>query len=103
MNNKELNIDTFGAIMDDFIKDADIQLVIGMPKGTTKPTLFDNTFNAPVIQLCILMNAIGPTIKKIWETTDKDGEPMFRPDTMEEFIDEVLKLIKADIMESAEK
>lgn len=103
MNNKELNIDTFGGIMDDFIKGSNIQLVIEMPKGTIEPTLSDNMFNAPVIQLYILMNAIGPTIKKIWETTDSDGNPMFRPDTMGEFIDVVLKMIKADIMESAGK
>ena len=103
MNNKEIDIDTFGEFMDNLIKESNIQMMIDMPSGTTEPTITDNTFNAPVVQLYILLNAIGPTIKRIWETTDKDGTRMFRPDTMEVFVDGVLKMVKDDILKKAGK
>ena len=103
MNKKELNIDTFGEIMDDLIEEGNVQMMIEMPAGTTEPTMTDNAFNVPVIQLYILINAIGPTIKRIWETTDKDGTRMLRLNAMEDFVDGVLKMVKNDIMERAEK
>lgn len=99
MKNEPFNIDTFGKIMDDFLKKNDIQLLVELPEGTLEPKLTDNTMMGPAIQLYILMAAIGPVIRDIWNMTEKDGSPMMKPGSKEKFVDDVLKLVKKDILE----
>lgn len=99
MKNEQFNIDTFGKIMDDFLKKNDIQLLVELPEGTIEPELTDNVKMGPVIQLYILVASIGPVIRNIWNMTEGDGSPMMKPGSEEEFVDGILKLVKEDILE----
>lgn len=99
MKNELFDIDTLGKIMDDFLKKNDIQLLVELPEGTLEPKLTDNTMMGPAIQLYILTAAIGPVIRDIWNMTKKDGSPMMKPGSKEKFVDDVLKLVKKDILE----
>lgn len=93
MENKKLDLDSFGEIMDKFILDNDISLLINMPAGTIEPEIQDNTGMGPVMQFYIVLNAL-PRI--VTETMDL----MKIPDSeREHLVDEILKLVNDDILE----
>ena len=96
MENKKLDLDSFGEIMDKFILDNDISLLINMTAGTIEPEIQDNIGMGPVMQFYILLNAL-PRI--VTETMDL----MWIPDSEREHLyDELLKLVKDDILEVSE-
>ena len=59
----ELNIDTFGEIMDDFIEKNHIQMLIDIPEGTNEPQIKDNAQLGGVVQFYILLTAMKPIYK----------------------------------------
>ena len=74
---KELTLDTFGEIMDKFIKDSKIQLLIEMPEGTNDATVTDNAGLGPVVQFYIILNAVQAIyadMLKLMRTDDEDGK-----------------------------
>ena len=87
----ELNIDTFGKIVDDFLEGEDIYLMVHMPKGTIRTEIKSNC--GPVIDMYVLVNALRYTIDKLFES-DMLDESM-----KEEFLDGTLELVKRDILE----
>ena len=86
----ELNLDTFGEIMDKFIKDAHIQLLIDMPEGTTDAELKDNTGMGAVMQFYIILNAV----EKVYKTMVEDMQLDDSDDTL---IDSLLMLLKESV------
>lgn len=93
MENKKLDMDSFGEIMDKFILDNDISLLINMPAGTIEPEIRDNTGAGPVMQLYILLNVLS---RIVTETMDLMG---IEKDAREDLVDGILDLVKRDIME----
>lgn len=93
MENKKLDLDSFGEIMDKFILDNDIGLLINMPAGTIEPEIQDNTDMGPVMQFYILLNALVYIVKNV---TDLMG---IENDAREDVVDGILHLVKNDIME----
>ena len=93
MENKKLDLDSFGEIMDKFILDNDISLLINMPAGTIEPEIQDNTGMGPVMQFYILLNALVAVVKNV---TDLMG---IEKDAREDLVDGLLCLVKKDIME----
>ena len=93
MENKKLDLDSFGEIMDKFILDNDISLLINMPAGTIEPEIQDNTDMGPVMRLYILLNALVAVVKNV---TDLMG---IEKDAREDLVDGILDLVKKDIME----
>lgn len=93
MENKKLDLDSFGEIMDKFILDNDISLLINMPAGTIEPEIQDNTGAGPVMQLYILLNALVAVVKNV---TDLMG---IEKDDREDLVDGIIDLVKKDIME----
>ena len=96
MENKKLDLDSFGEIMDKFILENEVWMSIIMPEGTIEPEIQDNTGAGPVMQLYILLNAL-PRI--VTETMDLMGIP---DSEREHLYDELLKLVKDDILEVSE-
>ena len=92
---EELNIDTFGKIMDEFIKENHVQLLIDLPEGTNEPQIRNNTRLGGVVNFYILMAALKPIYKDIHDT-------LLDHSKHEQFIDAILKLVKAELMEVAE-
>ena len=93
MENKKLDLDSFGEIMDKFILDNDISLLINMPVGTVEPEIQDNTGMGHVMQFYILLNALVAVVKNV---TDLMG---IEKDAREDLVDGILDLVKRDIME----
>ena len=86
----ELNLDTFGEIMDKFINDAHIQLLIDMPEGTTEARLKDNTGMGSVMQFYIILNAVEAIYKDMLNQMDiKDSD--------DALLDSLLDLLKQSI------
>lgn len=86
----ELNLDTFGEIMDKFINDAHVQLLIDMPEGTTDAVLKDNTGMGAVMQFYIILNAVETIYKDMLKQMDLN-------DSDDTLIDSLLNLLKESI------
>lgn len=93
MENKKLDLDSFGEIMDKFILENEVGMSIIMPEGTIEPEIQDNTGMGPVMQLYILLNALVAVVKNV---TDLIG---IEKDAREDLVDGILDLVKKDIME----
>lgn len=91
-----LTIDEFGGIMDKFIQDSHIQLLIDMPEGTTDATLKDNTGMGAVLQFYIILNAV----EKIYKTM---VEEMGLDDSDDSLVDAMMSLLKDSIKGKEEK
>lgn len=85
-----LTIDEFGGIMDKFIQDSHIQLLIDMPEGTTEARLKDNTGMGSVMQFYIILNAVEAVYKDMLKQMDLD-------DSDDTLIDSLLNLLKESI------
>ena len=90
MENKKLDLDSIGEIMDKFILDNDISLLINMPAGTIEPEIQDNTDMGPVMRLYILLNALVALVKNVIR---------IEKDAREDLVDGIIDLVKKDIME----
>lgn len=60
---KVLDLDTFGEIMNKFIKDNEIKMLITLPEGSFDSVVDDNVGAGSVMQFYIVLNAL-PTICK---------------------------------------
>ena len=69
---EELTLETFGEIIDGFLEENPIQMIITMPEGTRDAEVTDNTGMGPVIQFYIMLHAIGPIYKEMCEMTGID-------------------------------
>lgn len=92
----EMNLDTFGEIMDKFIEQNHIQMLIDIPEGTNEPTVKDNTGCGPVMQFYILLGAIKPIATGMFTLmgTNKAGKG--------EVLDTLFDLLRAEIMEDGQ-
>ena len=93
MENKKLDLDSFGEIMDKFILENEVGMSIIMPEGTIEPEIQDNTGMGPVMQFYILLNALS---RIVTEAMDLMG---IEKDAREDLVDGILDLVKRDIME----
>lgn len=93
MENKKLDLDSFGEIMDKFILENEVGMSIIMPEGTIEPEIQDNTGMGPVMQFYIVLNALS---RIVTETMDLMG---IEKDAREYLVDGILDLVKRDIME----
>ena len=93
MENKKLDLDSVGEIMDKFILENEVGMSIIMPEGTIEPEIHDNTGMGPVMQFYIVLNALS---RIVTETMDLMG---IDKDAREDLVDGILDLVKRDIME----
>lgn len=89
-------------IIDNYIKENEIELLVTMPKGTIVPEVKDNTGLGAVMQLYILMAAIEPTLTRMWNMKRKDGKRVFNAGDKGRLVDSVLQLVREDIMKGEE-
>ena len=89
----ELNIETFGEIMDDFLKKNEINLLVTLPEGTLDACLEDNTGCGPVIRFYILLWALKAGMKELVQAMPIDETKV---DTI---YDELFTILKNELME----
>ena len=92
MEKGKLDIDTFGKIMDVFIRDNEIQMLITIPEGTMNAVVEDNTRIGTVIEFYILLHALESICNSLHEELDIDEEKW--PDVL----DNILELVKKDLV-----
>ena len=87
-----LTIEKFGKIVDDFLNDNHIQMIIEMKEGTRKAIIEDNTDMGSVIQFYILMHGMAQCMDRMMDDMEieKEGKP--------EMIDGILEILKNELL-----
>lgn len=88
---KTLDMDTFEGIINDFLEENHVQMLIDMPEGTQEVTIHDNTNLGPVVHFFILLQALPAVFREFDEILDGAKE--------ESFIDATLEMVKKAILE----
>lgn len=91
----ELNLDSFGEIIDRFLMDNEVQMLLTLPKGTLDVQVQDNTGLGSTVQFYILLNAI----EQICDAMLKDMGIERKSAEREKVVDTLLGMIKDEIME----
>ena len=91
----ELNLDSFGEIIDRFLMDNEVQMLLTLPKGTLDVQVQDNTGLGSTVQFYIMLNAIKP----ICDAMVKDMGIDRKSAEWEKVVDTLLGMIKDEIME----
>ena len=89
-----MDLDKFGEIIDNFLKDNDVSMLINIPEGTLDPVIKDNTDMGPVIKFYILLIALKAIGKQL-----RSDMGIALQEEWERAIDGILKLVKKDLME----
>ena len=63
--NKKLDLDSFGDMVDKFLEENEIEMLLTMPKGTLAVQVKDNTMLGATIQLYIMLQGITPICKEM--------------------------------------
>ncbi|MDY4835565.1 MAG: hypothetical protein SO181_10565 [Frisingicoccus sp.] len=89
-----MDLDKFGEIIYNFLKDNNISMLIEVPEGALDPVIKDNTGMGPVIKFYILLIALKATGKQL-----RSDMGITSQEAWEGAIDGILKLVKNDLME----
>lgn len=89
----KLDLESFGEIVDLFLKENEIQMLLTLPKGTVEVQVEDNVKMGSVVQFYILLNSIKPICAAMQEEMGIDSES---PE-WEQVVDTLLGMVKAEI------
>ncbi len=93
---EKLTIEKFGEIMDDFLKENEINMLITLPEGSIEPQIQDNIAMGCVVQFYILLATLPTVFKEMFRTMNLD-------ETKEEsLIDSMLEMVKGEVMKQNE-
>ena len=92
---KELTLDTFGEIIDEFITKNECQMLITFPEGSSEPTVRDNMGIGPVGALYFLLKALTPTMNDMFRIFARRGAEFDR----EKLVTQILAMVKDELME----
>lgn len=91
---EELMLDIFGEIMDQFLNDNEVCMLLTLPEGTLDVQVQDNLRLGSVLRFYVLLNAIKP----ICDAVLKDMGIDRKSTEWEEVADTLLGMIKDEIM-----
>ena len=63
--NKKLDLDSFRDIVDKFLEENEIRMLLTMPKGTLDVQVKDNVNLGPTVQFYIMLNSITAICKEL--------------------------------------
>lgn len=86
----ELTLNSFGEIIDNFLKENEIHMLLTLPAGSLDVQLKDNTGLGSTVQFYILLNAIKPIADDMQKTL---GIGPKSPE-WEQCVDALLKMVK---------
>ena len=95
--NRTLNLDTFGEIMDEFIKQNEIHMLLTIPEGSMEVKVQDNVNAGGVMQFYIALSAISHiamTMKEDMKRVDLELDE----NKWEDVVDSLLSLLKLELM-----
>lgn len=62
---KKFGLDAFGDMVDKFLEENEIEMLLTMPKGTRAVQVKDNTMLGATVQLYIMLQGITPICKEM--------------------------------------
>lgn len=95
MQENNLNIETFGEIIDGFLEENHVRMLLDMPEGTEDVTITDNTGMGPAVWLYILSHAM---VRSITALEKMSGCSLDR-----KFVRAILGMIEEEIMKRKEE
>ena len=90
----KLTLDSFGEIMDQFLKDNKVCMLLTLPEGTQDVQVEDNVHLGSVVQFYILLNGIIPICSAMLKDMGIDRKSA----EWEKVVDTLLGMIKDEIM-----
>ena len=97
--NKKLDLDTFGDIIDKFLKENEIRMLLTLPEGAQEVQVEDNCGLGPIVQFFIMLNSITAICESMKELLDIDGASPEWADC----VDELLDMVREDILAEDEE
>ena len=97
--NKKLDLDSFGDIVDKFLEENEVKMLLTMPKGTLYVQVEDNVNLGPAVQFFILLNSIEAICK---ELRNDFGIDATSPE-WEHTVNVLLAIVKRDILAEDEE
>lgn len=92
----KFDLDSFGEIIDQFLKENEVKMLLTLPEGTLDVQVMDNTgLGSVVVRFYILLNAIGPICGAMLKNTGIDGQSK----EWEKTVDTLLGMVKKEILE----
>ena len=91
---EKLTIDSFGEIMDQYLKDNEICMLLTLPDGTLDVQVQDNVHLGSTVQFYIMLNAIEPICDAMLKEMGIDRKSA----EWEKVVDTLLGMIKDEIM-----
>lgn len=89
-----MDIDSFGEIMDKFLKENDIKMLIEMPKGTLKAEVRNNYEMLGVVDLYILLNALPSVFETVFDQIENDNKTNQR-----DIVHDMMKMVENELIE----
>lgn len=89
-----MDLDKFGEIIDNFLKDNNVSMLIDVPEGTLDPVIKDNTGMGSVIKFYILLIALKSIGKQL-----KSDMNIVSQEEWEGSIVRILDLVRRDLVE----
>lgn len=89
-----MDLDKFGEIIDNFLKDNNVSMLINVPEGTLDPVIKDNADMGPVIKFYILLIALKSIGKQL-----RSDMNIVSQEEWERAIAGILDLVRRDLME----
>lgn len=93
-----MDLDSFGAIMDDFITENECQMLITFPAKSSEPVIQDNMGGGPVLAFYFILKAISPTFNDLIEILGGRNAV-----DVQGLVDEMLKLVRDELMDEGGK
>ena len=87
-----MDLDRFGEIIDSFLKDNNIAMLIKVPEGTLDPVVKDNTGMGSVIKFYILILALKTICKEV-----RSDMSIASQEKWEGAIDGIFEIVKRDL------
>lgn len=97
MEIKGLTLDSFGEIIDKFLKENEIQMLLTLPAGTQDVQVEDNTGLGSTVQFYILLKAFKPIASDMQKTVGIDP----KSHEWEQVVDTFLSMIKKELLDNA--
>lgn len=91
-----MDLEKFGEIIDNFLKENHVQMLIEIPEGTLEPIVKDNIGAGAVMKFYFLLNALSAVGKEMKKDMDIPSDDRER---WEQVVDGILDMVKADLME----
>lgn len=89
-----MDIDSFAEIMDKFLKENDIKMLIEMPKGTLKAEVRNNCEMPSVVDLYILLNALPSVLETVFDQIENDNKTNQR-----DIVHAMMKMVEDELIE----